>query len=145
MSGEGNGAVSTPGEFKQLSRTKVTLPNLGKTVEIRKLIGWDFIEIGQLPLISTGTVSERAEAVRKKVLENPAIQQQAVKQIVLKGVVSPRILDVDPRDCPDDAITVYDLGPDFNWLVEEIQKFSGLTGEETRQAGTFPQETGAPR
>lgn len=137
MGSESNGATS-PEEFKKWCQKTVTLPAAGFTVRIRKLIGLDYLEMGQLPMISAkGTTKEKREAIEKAVRENQDVQKQTIKGIVQRGVVSPHIFTGEPQDCPSDAITVYDLGQDFYWLADEIQKFSGLTEEGTQALQPF--------
>lgn len=143
MDNNGSGP-SSPEEFRQITQKVVELPTLRKRVVIRQLIGLDYLEAGTLPLISVDLKpEERKTAVREKLKADPALQLRVYKAILVNGVIKPRIVDVDPADCPPDAITVHALGADLEWLVAEIQMFSGLTQEAARAAGPFPAGAGS--
>jgi hypothetical protein len=140
MGPESNGATA-PEEFRKRCQKIITLPTAKFTVRIRKLIGLDYLEMGQLPMISAkGTTKEKREAIEKAVRENQDMQRQMIKGIVQRGVVAPRIHEGAPQDCPADAITIYDLAEDLYWVADEIQKFSGLSEEATQVLQPFSQE-----
>ena len=66
MSGEpgSNGEVSKPEEFRALSRQVVTL-KCGLKIEIRKLVGLDWLPLGSLPQVEAK--GEKAVAMAKEI------------------------------------------------------------------------------
>lgn len=137
MSGDpnSNGAVSKPEDFRVANRKILNLP-CGLTIEIRKLTGFDFLELGQFPLVS-GNPKATADEYKKRMEKDPKAQMQQLRLIVTRGVVAPKIVDVSPSECPKDSVSIYDLG-DLNFIVEQVLAFSGLTEEAARAAAPFP-------
>lgn len=133
-----NGAVSKPEDFRAANRRMLTLPN-GLVIQIRKLTGFDFLELGHFPLVA-GNAKATAESYRKTLEADPKSQMQQVRLILAKGVVSPTVVDMQPSECPKDTLSVYEIG-DMNFVVEAILAFSGLTEDAARAAGKFPEKS----
>jgi len=140
MSGDlTNGMASKPEDFRALNRKVIELPN-GMKVVIRKLTGMDFLEMGGFPPVS-GDPEATAKRYRKEMEGNPKAQLQQLRLILTKGIVSPRVVDVQPSETPDGSVSIYELG-DTNDIVQAIMAWSGLTEEATRAAGKFPEGAG---
>jgi len=143
MSGDpnSNGTVSKPEDFRAANRKTLALPN-GLTIQVRKLTGLDFLELGHFPLVA-GNRKATAEEFRKHLETDPKAQLQQLRLILTKGVVSPRVVDTQPSETPSDALSIYDIG-DINEIVQAILEWSGLTEETARAAGKFSEKSLVP-
>ena len=136
MSGaETNGEVSKADAFRALTRQKVHL-NCGLVIEIRKLTGLDWVPLGNLPLVTPEKGESAIEAAKRSVKANPEAHFKQIKMIIVQGVVSPRVVDAQPADVPDGALSIYDL-PDQDEVAMAILRFSGLTEAAAKAAGPF--------
>lgn len=143
MSGEpgSNGEFSKAEEFRNLARQTVTL-KCGLKIQIRKLTGLDWLPLGNLPLVEVKGETA-VEAVKRSLRVNPEAHLRQIKMIICQGVISPHIVDAPAGDCPEGALSVYEI-PDQEEISTAILSFSGLTEAAARAAGPFPEIEVAP-
>lgn len=124
--------ASSVQDFKKASRKAVKLPG-GLEVEIRKLTGFDFVDLGEFPMPPAKEGGEEqgdAETIKR-------IRDYS-ERMIARAVVSPPFSD-RAEDLNNDAVVhVRELSVgDFNALGLEIARFSGLTKEDQAEAASF--------
>ena len=140
---DANGQLVVTGlaELKGRNRQNIKLPESGTVVTIRKLVGIDYLGMGNLPpVILNETNDEKRRELAKDMWKDSKQQEALMFNIVCRGVVSHKVVQCHPKDCPPDAVTIDQLGQgnDVFWLATQIQTFSGLDQEAAQVPATFP-------
>ena len=133
--------TSSVQDFKKQARKTVILPS-GLSVEIRKIRLMDFLDLGELPLPSSG-IEENGEgprsesASRSKKISAAEIQRFSSRAIV-SGSIAPKFTDQDDEEHSETLVHVRDLSwDDFRALAGEILEWSGHKKEVAAEAESF--------
>ena len=105
----------------------VTSPYTGQEYEIVRVTRREVLEgTGVLPIVLAAPVEKRLQALEtglKERADNDEIQEQVTRDMLLKGVLSPRIW-LGPGECPEGQLPVGYMGDDREWLAGEVIKFA---------------------
>lgn len=127
-----------PSEYRKQLRKEITLSS-GYSFVIRKVRVRDVIKASYLPV---GVFEEsNPEAVVQNVGYDKIVDY--MDEIIIQGVVEPKIVKKQPDECSEDELSIYELTEqDSTDLFNEIMKFSGLpaTQEEKAEYAPFPEE-----
>lgn len=119
--------------FRERSRRTVTLPS-GLEVVIRKIDQTALLERGG-PLLVAATSGEGPGAAMQG--EDLA---RAARAMVVLSLVDPPVWEGAQDQCPEDHITLSDLGDQLWPLLAAIREFNGLTPEVAAAATSFRED-----
>ena len=130
---EGEKKPTSIAEFRRVSRKLIELPS-GRSVLVRKLIPYDFLDLKLFPdpepgldeekLLRLG--NERAELIA----QDPQKLRDAVVYAVCHAAVEPRVYE-DEHAVGADGIHWTELGDDLIPLHNALMEFSGFGGSRT--------------
>jgi hypothetical protein len=112
-----------------LSKFKKTVasPYTGQEYEIVRVTRREVLEMtGVLPIVLAAPVEKRLQALEtalKERADNGDIQEQVTRDMLAKGVLSPRIWLGD-GECPENQLPIGYMGDDRDWLAGEVIKFA---------------------
>lgn len=121
--------------FRERSKRTVTLPS-GLEVVIRKIDQTALLERGG-PLLVTTASSEGEIAAQGMRGEDLA---RAARAMVALSLVDPPLWEGPWDQCPEDHITLADIGDQIWPLLTAIREFNGLTPEVAEAATSFRAE-----
>ena len=105
----------------------VTSPYTGQDYEIVRVTRREVLEsTGVLPILLAAPVEKRLQALEtglKEKADNGEVQEQVTKDMLAKGVLSPRIW-LGPGECPEGQLPIEYMGDDRDWLAGEVIKFA---------------------
>jgi hypothetical protein len=130
-----------PSEYRKQLRKEITLSS-GYSFVIRKVRVRDVVKASYLPV---GVFEEsNPDAIVQNVGYDKIVDY--MDEIIIQGVVEPKIVKKQPDECNEDELSIYELTEqDSTELFNEIMKFSGLptTQEEKAEYAPFPEERNA--
>lgn len=105
----------------------VTSPYTGQEYEIVRVTRREVLEgTGVLPIVLAAPVEKKLQALEtalKEKADNGQVQEQVTKEMLTKGVLSPRIWFGD-GECPEGQLPVEYMGDDRDWLAGEVIRFA---------------------
>ena len=130
-----------PSEYRQQLRKEVVLSS-GYSFVIRKVRVRDVIKASYLP------VGVFEESNPDSIVQNVGYDKivDYMDEIIIQGVVEPKIVKKQPDECSEDELSIYELTEqDSTDLFNAIMTFSGLptTREEKAEYAPFPEERDA--
>jgi len=130
-----------PSEYRKQLRKEVTLSS-GYSFVIRKVRVRDVVKASYLP------VGVFEDSNPETIVQNVGYDKivDYMDEIIIQGVVEPKIVKKSPEECSDEELSIYELTEqDSTELFNEIIKFSGLptTQEEKLEYAPFPEERNA--
>lgn len=110
----------------------VVSPYTGQEYLIRKLAIRDFYrDIGVMPIGIPQGLSQDLKALTDSVrselekrVDDKEFEQQLVKYVLEKGVITPAVWFLERERCPETAVAVEDIGDDYHWLVDQVIEFT---------------------
>lgn len=142
-SGGASRMASSAHEFKARTRKSVTLPS-GLEVDIRKVVGRDFVGLGELPIPAAGEVDRHKSDAREQIEQIEQMKRYSDRAIV-RGALAPRFTD-DPAkiDAEHEVHLSYLDDDDYTALARAIFDFAGLTKETADAVESFRQNEVSP-
>ena len=134
----------TAQEYRKRTRKTITLPSGGEVV-IRKLSVSDFLSAGDVPSAFWEAVKKGDKTYAAEVIaSDPALERRITHAALLRGVVSIKIVDKDPRDCAEDEVAVSEMDQeDIRKIMDEVAAMNHLNAEAGKAVSRFREEPGA--
>lgn len=111
---------------KSKFRKELLGPFTGTQFTIRRVRFKEFVvAMGTLPVTTTSSVQEVLASLSEKGANDNGETEDKISQFYAsKGVIEPKLWFGAEQDCPEDSIYFEDLGGDFDYVVNEVIKFS---------------------
>lgn len=125
----------SPKEYRQKITKTVVAPS-GAEFVIKKVRGRDFVFSEYIP-IELFSEEQEITVARREELKSIS---RLMDEVIIAGVIEPKIVDKDSSECTDDELSIKELtDEDSIFLFNQITEFSGLGVKARQEVQPFPE------